>query len=258
MRGRGDLFDVVGVQVHAEHVREVVVLKQDALVALHAINAEKNHLIGGGPGVQHVGDPIVVHLQLEPLADGTSVQKVLGPVGAAEIHLMQRTSIGAHQAPLQAVGRDVKSEVRRSDVFHDGPCVPSGAVVVGLALLGVSPHLEVVPVSVQHTRSFVGGDADGAVHQRRCGSGRYGVDEGGGPKPGGAMNGGSNRAFLRAPAKVCLVVPSEFHVGRAVMLTKREVQHLGAPQVEHRLFTDRNLNEAVDIKGRSGEVVAVT
>ena len=58
---------------------------------LHLVNPKQNHVASGRPGVEDVGHAFVIDFKVECLAYRTGVQQVTGPVGAAKIHLMQRT-----------------------------------------------------------------------------------------------------------------------------------------------------------------------
>ena len=161
----GDLLDVVGIEIHAQHVSKVVVLKQEATVVVGAVDAKKNNLTGGRFCVKHMGHTVGIDLEFKILSDGACFQQVVGPVCSAEIDLMKRPVCRSHQAPFKTVGGDVKGEMGRRHVFHDGSGVPPWSFEVRCALQRIPSHLQIVAVSVQNAREFVGGHAKGTIHQ---------------------------------------------------------------------------------------------
>ncbi len=255
--GGGHLFDVVGIEVHAEHISEIVVLKQQTTVVLHAVNAEQHDLAGGGQRVQNVCNAVFVNLKFKLLPYGPLIEEVIGPIRTAEVHLVERTGGRPHQPPLQSLRGDVERQMGWRYVLHDGAGVPARAVVVGCTLLCVSAHLQVVTVGVKDPGKLIGGDTDGAVHQIRSVGGGHGVDETGGPGAGWPVNSCSNRALLGAPAKMGFVMPREFHVGCAVVFAEGDVQPFRLPQVKHGFLSNRGPDQTVDVKGGPRQVVAV-
>ena len=69
----GDLLDVVGIEIHAQHVSKVVVLKQEAAVVVGAVDAKKNHLAGRWFCVEDVGDTVGIDLEFKILSDGAEL-----------------------------------------------------------------------------------------------------------------------------------------------------------------------------------------
>ena len=134
---------------------------------VRAVDAKKNHLAGGWFCVEHVGDTVSVDLEFKILSDGASFQQVVGPVCSAEIDLMKRPAGGSHQAPFKTVRGDIKGEMGRRHVFHDGAGVPPWPFEVRRALQRIPSHLQIVAVSVQDAREFVGGHAKRTIHQVR-------------------------------------------------------------------------------------------
>ena len=129
------------------------------------VNSKQDSGTIGNTSVENMSDTIRINIQLHVGSNRPSVKQIFGPIITAEVHLMEGSIFGSHKSPFKPVWSDVHFQMRWIHIFKDGPCMPSGALPIILALSCISPHFEIITIGIKDTWPFLLGHGYSAVYE---------------------------------------------------------------------------------------------